>query len=117
MNPHKTILCATACCVVLAGTLVAQAQIPQPKHPAKAAPSAPLTQPAVAVTAVKTQGVSVLPKKPPVVTAVNTNAPHPGSPVDRTIIFVGGKPRAGSNAALNTQPIPPGIGGPVNPPR
>ena len=44
MSLRKTILSAAGCCAVLAGTLVSQAQIPQPKHAAKAAPSAPLTE-------------------------------------------------------------------------
>jgi hypothetical protein len=98
-------LAATFCAMVTLGT-GANAQVPQPKHPAKAAPTAPLTKPLVAVTVAKLPTAAVAPTKPPVVTAVAPRTPltAPG----RSIILVGGKPQDGGDAALNTQPIPPG---------
>ena len=94
-------LCAIAS---LSNTLLAQ--VPERNHPAKAAPTAPLAKAKVNVTLPVSNVQPVLPKKPPVVTAI---APKPlvagGS--QRKIIFVGGKPKSG-DSSLNTQPIPPG---------
>jgi hypothetical protein len=101
MSGYPQILFTTALCAVLAGPLAARADTQVPPHPAKASPTTPMTRLPVAVTVLKNQGSSVAPLKPPVVTAVN---PHrlgtTGEPVQ-----------------LNTQPIPPGVGGPVDPPR
>jgi hypothetical protein len=105
---------ATFCAMVSLGT-GASAQIPQPKHPAKAAPSAPLTKPLVAETVVKLPTAAVVPTKPPVVTAVAPRTPLTGPGPRRSIIFVGGKPQGGGDAALNPQPIPPGHVNPGDP--
>jgi hypothetical protein len=115
MSRSQHMFLAIACCAALAGSL-ARANAQQPKIPPKAPASVPASKLPVAVSLVRQQGiVSTVPHKPPVVTAV---APHlPGAPVGSSIIFVGGKPRTGSNAELNPQPIPPGVGGPVDPPR
>lgn len=96
----------TALCAIALVSSAALAQVPERNHPAKAAPTAPLTKSKVNVTLPVSTVQPALPKKPPVVTAV---APKPlvTGGTQRKIIFVGGKPNNGV-AALNTQPIPPG---------
>lgn len=71
----------------------------QPKHPAKAAPRAPLSKPQVMDSVVSPASkLLVKPAKPPVVTAVSPK-----------------RPVGANNGALNTQPIPPGTPVPVDP--
>jgi hypothetical protein len=113
MNTRLHAAAAVSVCAMVGLCAAASAQIPQPKHPAKAAPSAPLTKPLVAETVVKLPTAAVAPTKPPVVTAVAPRTPltAPG----RSIIFVGGKPQSGGDAALNPQPIPPGHVNPGDP--
>jgi hypothetical protein len=113
MNIHARAAAAATFSAMLALCTGANAQVPQPKHPAKAAPAAPLTTPFVAESFAKQPVVSVVPKKPPVVTAVAPRSPLTGP--GRSIIFVGGKPQGGGDAALNPQPIPPGHVNPVDP--
>jgi hypothetical protein len=113
MNIRVHAAAAATFCAMVSLCTGASAQVPRPKHPPKAAPSAPLTTPLVAETVVKLPTAAVAPKKPPVVTAVAPRMPltAPG----RSIIFVGGKPQGGGDAALNPQPIPPGHVNPGDP--
>ena len=89
----------------------------QPKHPAKAAPRAPLSKPGVTDSTVLSPAAKafVKPTKPPVVTAVAPKQPIGPSGAKSGIIFVGGKPVGANDGALNTQPIPPGHPVPVDP--
>jgi hypothetical protein len=109
MNIRARAAAAATFCAMVSLCTAAGAQAPQPKHPAKAAPP---TRPLVAETVVKLPTATVVPAKPPVVTAVAPRMPltTPG----RSIIFVGGKPQGG-DAALNPQPIPPGHVNPGDP--
>lgn len=110
MNIRFAAAAAVTFCAMISLCAGASAQVPQPKHPAKAAPP---TRPLVAQTVVKLPTAAVTPTKPPVVTAVAPRTPLTGP--ERGIIFVGGKPQGGGDAALNPQPIPPGHVNPGDP--
>jgi hypothetical protein len=111
---HET--AAIALCAMVSLSSGVSAQVPVKPHPAKAAPAAPLTKPLVAESFARLPVASVVPKKPPlVVTAVAPQSPLAGPGPKRSIIFVGGKPQGGGDAALNPQPIPPGHVGPGDP--
>ena len=107
MKFHIKVVSAAALCAMVSMQLIVMAQVPIVPHPKKAAPTAPLTKPAVAEIALRPSGIApLLPPKPPVVTAVAPWQPVPAA--HRSIIFVGGKPQTGSDVELNPQPIPPG---------
>ena len=114
MNIRAQVSSAVTLCAMASLCAGVGAQVPVNKHPAKAPPPAPLTQPLTAESFAKQPTVSVVPKKkPPVVTAVAPHGPLTGP--GRSIIFVGGKPQGGGDAALNPQPIPPGHVNPGDP--
>ncbi len=116
MNIRAHVSSAVTLCAMAALCTGAGAQVPVNKHPAKASPPAPLTQPLVAESFAKQPIVSVMPKKkPPVVTAVAPHSALAGPGPGHSIIFVGGKPQGGGDAALNPQPIPPGHVSPGDP--
>ena len=116
MKIHINVAAAAALCAMVSMPMIVMAQVPIAPHPKKAAPTAPLTKPAVAEIALRPSGIApLLPPKPPVVTAVAPWRPVPAA--HRSIIFVGGKPQTGSDVELNPQPIPPGRGGPGDPQR
>jgi hypothetical protein len=113
MNIYAKAIYASALCAALALPSMLLAQSSAKARPAKAPPTAPLTKTVATETIRNPHIVSALPKKPPVITAVAPKPLLPGT--QRRIIFVGGKPQSGGNAALNPQPIPPGHGGPGDP--
>jgi hypothetical protein len=114
IRAHET--AAIALCAMVSLSSGVSAQVPVKPHQAKAAPAVPLTKPFVAESFARPPIASVMPKKPPlVVTAVAPHSPLSGPGPKRSIIFVGGKPQGGGDAALNPQPIPPGHVGPADP--
>lgn len=116
MKLHSKAVSAAALCAIFAMPMIVVAQVPIAPHPKKAAPPAPLTNPAIVGTVVRPiGGTPLVPPKPPVATAVVPWHPLPDS--HRSIIFVGGKPQGGSQVELNPQPIPPGHVGLVDPSR
>lgn len=115
MNSYVNAASAAALCTALSIPAAVMAQPPVKPHPAKAPPTAPLATLRATAIVPNPNIMATLPKKPPVVTAV---APKPlVHGTERHIIFVGGKPRSDSDAALNPQPIPPGHVGPGDPVR
>ena len=112
MNNHAKAASAALCAIVTLTTSV-MAQDRVPPHPARAAPTAPLSKLTATEVVPNQYAMTRRPVKPPVVTAVASKRPVPAG--HRSIIFVGGKKRSSGDAALNPQPIPPGHGAPGDP--